>query len=260
MDENFLSPYDILGVSENASLGEIHCAYKRLVRTVHPDRNQKIYNWSKEDVNEAFQMIFQAYKTLVKQKKVSTEDFPETNVDYILEEEYRISKEEASFDIKKFNENFNLMKQKINNLDEDPNDKGYSFFNHGAKNVEMIKFDNALIIYKEPNEYLKSSTAHNLGETVIDDYSINSNDNLHGSDLKMAYKEPIKYKEEEEELELELEKKLQELILEREQQIPLIDPKIEEEKKKKMERLEQIRQNKLRKRDEILVTSLYLET
>ena len=70
MDENFLSPYDILGVSENASLGEIHCAYKRLVRTVHPDRNQKIYNWSKEDVNEAFQMIFQAYKTLVKQKKL----------------------------------------------------------------------------------------------------------------------------------------------------------------------------------------------
>ena len=62
MDENFLSPYDILGVSENASLGEIHCAYKRLVRTVHPDKNQKLYNWSKEDINEAFQMIFQAYK------------------------------------------------------------------------------------------------------------------------------------------------------------------------------------------------------
>ena len=259
MEEDFLSPYDILGVSETASLGEIHCAYKRLVRTVHPDRNQKIYNWSKEDVNEAFQMIFKAYKTLVKQKKVNVEDFPETNVDYILEEEYRISKEEASFDIKKFNENFNLMKQKINNLDEDPNDKGYSFFNHGAKNVEMIKFDNALIIYKEPNEYLKSSTAHNLGETVIDDYSINSNDSLYGSDLKIAYKEPIQHKEEKEE-EYLIEKKLQELILKRDKQIPLIDPKIEEEKKKKMERLEQIRQNKLRKRDEILVTSLYLET
>ena len=43
MEENFLSTYDILGVSETASLGEIHCAYKRLVRTVHPDRNQKIY-------------------------------------------------------------------------------------------------------------------------------------------------------------------------------------------------------------------------
>ena len=74
----------------------------------------------------------------------------------------------------------------------------------------------------------------------------------------MAYKEPTKYKEEEKE-EL-LDQKLQELIIEREQQIPLIDPKIEEEKKKKMERLEQIRLNKLRKRDEILVTSLYLET
>jgi curved DNA-binding protein CbpA len=255
MDENFLSPYDILGVSENASLGEIHCAYKRLVRTVHPDRNQKVYNWTKEDVNEAFQMIFQAYKTLVKQKKVSTEDFPETNVDYILEEEYRISKEEASFDIKQFNQNFDLMKQKFNTLDDDPNNKGYSFFNHGAEDVKMIKFDNSLIIYKEPHEYLQPTTAQNLGESVINDYSINSN-NLEGSDLKIAYREPTKLGDIEEE---DVEVKLKELLNEREKIIPEIDTKVLEEKKKKKERIEQIRLNKLRKRDEILVTSLYLK-
>lgn len=255
MDQDFLSPYDILGVSENASLGEIHCAYKRLVRTVHPDRNQKVYNWSKEDVNEAFQMIFQAYKTLVKQKKVSTEDFPETNVDYILEEEYRISKEEASFDIKKFNQNFDIIKQKFNSLDDDPNNKGYSFFNHGAEDVKMIKFDNSLVIYKEPNEYLKPSTVQNLGESVIDDYSIKSN-NLEGSDLKFAYREPTKLEETEEG---NIEDKFQELLLERKKTIPKIDPKTLEEKQKKKERLEQIRLNKLKKRDETLVTSLYLK-
>jgi len=255
MDENFLSPYDILGVSENASLGEIHCAYKRLVRTVHPDRNQKVYNWSKEDVNEAFQMIFQAYKTLVKQKKVSTEDFPETNVDYILEEEYRISKEEASFDIKKFNQNFDIIKQKYQDLDDDPNHRGYSFFNHGANDIKMVKFDNSLIVYKEPNEYLKPTTAQNLGESIINDYSINSN-NLEGSDLKLAYREPTKLGEVKEE---NLEAKFQELLLEREKPIPKEDPKNLEERKKKKERLEQIRLNKLRKRDEILVTKLYLE-
>lgn len=255
MDENFLSPYDILGVSENASLGEIHCAYKRLVRTVHPDRNQKVYNWSKEDVNEAFQMIFQAYKTLVKQKKVTTEDFPETNVDYILEEEYRISKEEASFDIKKFNQNFDIIKQKYQDLDDDPNQRGYSFFNHGANDVKMVKFDNSLIVYKEPNEYLKPTTAQNLGESIINDYSINSN-NLEGSDLKLAYREPTKLGEVKEE---NLEAKFQELLLEREKPIPKEDPKNSEERKKKKERLEQIRLNKLRKRDEILVTKLYLE-
>lgn len=255
MDENFLTPYDILGVSENASLGEIHCAYKRLVRTVHPDRNQKVYNWTKEDVNEAFQMIFQAYKTLVEQKKVSTEDFPETNVDYILEEEYRISKEEASFDIKQFNQNFDLMKQKFNTLDDDPNNKGYSFFNHGAEDVKMIKFDNSLIIYKEPHEYLQPTTSQNLGESVINDYSINSN-NLEGSDLKIAYREPTKLGGVEEE---DVEVKLKELLNERKKTIPKIDPKVLEEKQKKKERLEQIRLNKLRKRDEILVTSLYLK-
>lgn len=256
MDENFLSPYDILGVSENASLGEIHCAYKRLVRTVHPDRNQKIYNWSKEDVNEAFQMIFQAYKTLVKQKKVTTEDFPETNVDYILEEEYRISKEEASFDIKKFNQDFDLINKKSQDVDDDPNSRGYSFFNHGAKDIKMVKFDNSLIIYKEPNEYINPSNTKKLGESVIDDYSINSN-NLSGSDLKLAYREPTKL--EEKEGEINLEKRLQELLLEREKPIPKGDPKEDEERRKKKERLEQIRLNKLKRRDEILVTNLYLK-
>ena len=147
------------------------------------------------------------------------------------------------------------MKQKFNSLDDDPNNKGYSFFNHGAEDVKMIKFDNSLVIYKEPNEYLKPSTVQNLGESVIDDYSINSN-NLEGSDLKLAYREPTKLEGVKEE---NIEDKFQELLLERKKTIPKIDPKVLEEKQKKKERLEQIRLNKLRKRDEILVTSLYLK-
>lgn len=119
----------------------------------------------------------------------------------------------------------------------------------------MVKFDNSLIVYKEPNEYLKPTTAQNLGESIINDYSINSN-NLEGSDLKLAYREPTKLGEVKEE---NLEAKFQELLLEREKPIPKEDPKNLEERKKKKERLEQIRLNKLRKRDEILVTKLYLE-
>ena len=248
MDENFLSPYDILGVSENASLGEIHCAYKRLVRTVHPDRNQKIYNWSKEDVNEAFQMIFQAYKTLVKQKKVTTEDFPETNVDYILEEEYRISKEEASFDIKKFNQDFVLINKKSQDIDDDPNSRGYSFFNHGAKDIKMVKFDNSLIVYKEPNEYIKPSGAKNLGESVIDDYSISSN-TLSGSDLKLAYREPTKLKEKEEET--DLEKTFQELLLERE-------PTKSEEQKEKENLGKKFQESRIKQMKNISIVSILL--
>ena len=72
----------------------------------------------------------------------------------------------------------------------------------------------------------------------------------------MAYREPTKLGEVKEE---NLEAKFKELLIEREKQIPEIDPKELEEKKKKKERVEQIRLNKLRKRDEILVTSLYLE-
>ena len=119
----------------------------------------------------------------------------------------------------------------------------------------MIKFDNSLVIYKEPHEYLNPTTAKNLGESVINDYSINS-DNLNGSDLKFAYREPTKLGEIKEE---NVEEKLKELLIEREKSIPEIDPKVLEEKKKKKERIEQIRLNKLRKRDEILVTSLYLK-
>ena len=79
---------------------------------------------------------------------------------------------------------------------------------------------------------------------------------MSGSDLKIAYREPTNLGEVKEE---NLEEKLQELLIEREKQIPEIDPKELEEKKKKKERVEQIRLNKLRKRDEILVTSLYLK-
>ena len=201
-------------------------------------------------------MIFQAYKTLVKQKKVTTEDFPETNVDYILEEEYRISREEASFDIKKFNQDFDLINKKSQDVDDDPNSRGYSFFNHGAKDIKMVKFDNSLIVYKEPNEYIKPSGAKNLGESVIDDYSISSN-NLSGSDLKLSYREPTKLKVKEGET--DLEKKFQELLLERKNPIPKGDPKEDEERRKKKERLEQIRLNKLKRRDEVLVTKLYLK-
>ena len=119
----------------------------------------------------------------------------------------------------------------------------------------MIKFDNSLVIYKEPHEYLKPTTAQNLGESVINDYSINSN-NLEGSDLKIAYQEPTKLGGVKEE---NIEAKFKELLIEREKSIPEIDPKELEEKKKKKERIEQIRLNKLRKRDEILVTNLYLK-
>ena len=75
----------------------------------------------------------------------------------------------------------NLSKKGINELTMHDVSSGaglsQGIVNFHFKSKEILLIETLKFI---SNEYLKSSTAHNLGETVIDDYSINSNDNLHG--------------------------------------------------------------------------------
>ena len=59
-------PYEVLGVSRNASDEEIKKAYKRLSRKYHPDAN--INNPNKDQAEEKFKEIQQAYQQVMKER------------------------------------------------------------------------------------------------------------------------------------------------------------------------------------------------
>lgn len=57
------SPYDILGVSPNASEDEVKKAYRKLSRKYHPDAN--VNNPNKEQAEEKFKEVQQAYDAIM---------------------------------------------------------------------------------------------------------------------------------------------------------------------------------------------------
>ncbi|MGN0351191.1 MAG: DnaJ domain-containing protein [Roseburia sp.] len=61
------NPYQILGVSENATDDEIKKAYRTLSRKYHPDAN--VNNPNKEQAEEKFKEVQQAYDQIMKEKQ-----------------------------------------------------------------------------------------------------------------------------------------------------------------------------------------------
>lgn len=59
-------PYEVLGISRNAAEEEIKKAYKALSRKYHPDAN--INNPHKEEAEEKFKEIQQAYQQIMKER------------------------------------------------------------------------------------------------------------------------------------------------------------------------------------------------
>ena len=60
-------PYSVLGVSPTAEMDEIKKAYRKLSRTYHPDAN--INNPNKEQAEEKFKQIQEAYNQIVKERE-----------------------------------------------------------------------------------------------------------------------------------------------------------------------------------------------
>lgn len=64
-----MNPYEVLGVSENASEAEIKKAYKELVKKYHPDKYQN--NPLSDLAEEKLQEINEAYDMLMRGKSGS---------------------------------------------------------------------------------------------------------------------------------------------------------------------------------------------
>ena len=71
--ENMLDPYSILGVSRDATDEEIKKAYRRLSRKYHPDAN--INNPNKEQAEEKFKEIQQAYEQIMKEREYGSNPY-----------------------------------------------------------------------------------------------------------------------------------------------------------------------------------------
>lgn len=67
------NPYEVLGVSRDASEDEIKKAYRALSRKYHPDAN--VNNPNKAQAEEKFKQIQEAYQQIVKER---TEGFGNT--------------------------------------------------------------------------------------------------------------------------------------------------------------------------------------
>lgn len=107
-----MNPNDILGVSEHASRHEIQCAYRTLLRLLHPDKiRHSGFTWSEDEQREAYHQCREAYRSLM-------EPFDEINVpDYDLEYEDVFAEDSAvtqpSFDVDQFNKNFDAHQELI---------------------------------------------------------------------------------------------------------------------------------------------------
>ena len=66
-------PYEVLGVSRDASTEEIKKAYRKLSRKYHPDAN--INNPNKAEAEEKFKQVQQAYKQIMEEKENGTSSY-----------------------------------------------------------------------------------------------------------------------------------------------------------------------------------------
>ena len=66
-----MDPYQILGVSPNASDDDVKCAYRALSRKYHPDAN--VNNPNRDAAEEKFKQVQQAYSTIMHSRQYTTQ-------------------------------------------------------------------------------------------------------------------------------------------------------------------------------------------
>lgn len=185
-----LTPWDILGIEQTNNIGDIKCAYRRMVLAIHPDRSVgSILKWSDTERQEAFSTLRDAYKTVLQKYNKC----PDEDIEYdtkFLDTEYK-SKKLDSFNTDSFNKEFERRRR---NQEITAQEKGYKMFNAIALNRDigtaMTELEEKIEIptyeeIKHESQSLVETFSVSLPETIpknsqywdmteISSYSINS--------------------------------------------------------------------------------------
>ena len=229
-----LSDYDILGITQNTSFRMVKNAYYDLSRIYHPDSSHGSRitgSLSKEDKLISFQKIQIAYDNIKKKLNVVEIDLPQTEIQYQYEEtiikneelceinnESNSNKEELH---KQFNEKFNKLFHKVGS--QENSDNPYSIFYKEPKKEKRNICDTQLAMHS--SSINKMSNTHEFGINYVDDHStdicmdINQMENCDesiGNTLEST-KEIV---------DKEIDKKLKQLLEEREEKIKISDKEL----------------------------------
>jgi curved DNA-binding protein CbpA len=226
-----LSDYDLLGISPKATFRIVKNAYYELSRIYHPDSSQIIIGMTKKDREIAFQRIQKAYENIKEKMNVVEVDLPETEIEYKVD--YIIQKNNK-IDNEKFNEKFNKEFENVNKFENI--DNPYSI-HYKVPDEQKRNLQDSQIVLKE-SQINKSSNIYEFGINYIEDHSTDkyydfnklqkTNDDIHDN---LSYKEII---------DKNLNKKLEDLINERNKSLIISDSDLEfiERQKKVQQEIE----------------------
>ena len=121
-EDDFISPYDVLGVDVNSSIKEVKQAFANMAKITHPDKHN-----GNEDF---FNLVYKSYKIITAEKeKLQPKNFPGKK-DYYkydkiisdeLGEDYLFQKNE-NINMGQENDNNNSEKDKINKQNDNDSD------------------------------------------------------------------------------------------------------------------------------------------
>lgn len=153
-----LKPHEILGLTEDYTLGEAKSAYHSYSRYYHPDSSNYSF-LSKKDKEETFIIIEQAYKEILAEKRFGEIDAPMfSSFDYEPDTSIEMNNNIDTLD--KFNEEFEKVHSKENY--DNPWSIHYS--------LEKPSIDISAIDIIRPDEY-KTKKYYHYGVNVCADFT-----------------------------------------------------------------------------------------
>lgn len=226
-----LSDYDLLGITPKATFRIVKNAYYELSRIYHPDSSQIIIGMTKKDKEIAFQRIQNAYENIKTKMNVIEVDLPDSDIEYQVDYSIKkMSKINIDTNDDNFNEKFNKEFEKVNKIENV--DNPYSI-NYKVPEKSKRNLQDSQIILKE-SESTKSSNIFEFGVNYIEDHSTDkyydfnklqtseeTNGNA-GSESNLV--NSLNFKEI---IDNNLDKKLEELISQRNESLDLTDSEVE---------------------------------